>query len=79
MKTILALLGLFLLCSCGTTSFKPYDRSKIAKGFTQTEDAIGDARKYTQDAKNEVRKIKTNSQLIDNKAGVILKYWDQAK
>lgn len=79
MKTLLVLLGLFLLCSCGTTSFKPYDRTKITKGFTQTEDALADARKYTQDAKDQVRKIKTNSQRIDNKAGVILKYWDQTR
>lgn len=75
MKTLLALLGLILLCSCGTTTFKPYDRTKITKGFTQTEDALADIAKYTQDAKDQVRKIKTNSQRIDNKAGVILKYF----
>lgn len=79
MKTLLVLAGATLLCSCGTTSFKAYDRSKIVKGFTQTEDALADAKKYTQDAKDQIRKIKTNSQRIDNKAGVILKYWDQAR
>lgn len=75
MKTLSVLCIVLLLCSCGTTSFKPYDRTKITKGFTQTEDALADARKYTQDAKDQVRKIKTNSQRIDNKAGVILKNW----
>jgi CDGSH-type Zn-finger protein len=79
MKTLLTLVAAMLLCSCGTTSFKAYDRTKITKGFTQTEDALADARKYTQDAKDEVRRIKKSSKLIDNKAGVILKYWDKAK
>jgi CDGSH-type Zn-finger protein len=76
MKTLPAVLVAILLCSCGTTTFKPYDRTKIAKGFTQTEDALADARKYTQDAKDEIRGVKSNSKRIDNKAGVILKYWN---
>lgn len=78
-KILFNLACISLLCSCGTTTFKPYDRTKIAKGFTQTEDALADAKKYTQDAKDQVRKIKTNSQLIDNKAGVILNHWNDAR
>jgi len=76
MKAFILISLCALLTSCGTTAFKPYDRTKIAKGFTQTEDALADARKYTQDAKDEVRGIKSNSRRIDNKAGVILKYWN---
>ena len=79
MKTFLLIPLCTLLSSCGTTAFKPYDRSKIAKSFTQTEDALADARQYTQDAKDEVRGIKGNSKRIDNKAGVILRNWDNAR
>jgi outer membrane protein assembly factor BamE (lipoprotein component of BamABCDE complex) len=75
MKYLLAFICLIALTACGTTYVKPYDRSKITKGFTQTEDALADARKYTSDAKEQVRNIKSNSQRIDNKAGVILKNW----
>lgn len=76
MKTLLGMVVACLLCSCGTTSFKAYDRTKITKGFTQTEDALADAKKYTQDAKDQVRKIKSNSKLIDNKSEVILRHWN---
>lgn len=79
MTRLTLFIAALLLTACGTTYVKPYDRTKITKGFTQTEDALADARKYTQDAKEQVREIKSNSKRIDNKAGVILKNWDNAR
>ena len=75
----LFLLSLLVTSCAGPRFVKTYDRSKIVKGFTQTTDALADARQYTQDAKDEVRKINRNSSRIDNKAGVILRYWDKAR
>lgn len=80
MKLVSVIFATLLLTSCGTTKFvKTYDRSKIVKGFTQTQDALADARKYTQDAKEEVRELGSNAKRIDNKASVILENWYKAK
>lgn len=75
----LFLLSLLVVGCAGPRFVKSYDRTKITKGFTQTEGALADARQYTQDAKEQVREIKSNSTRIDNKAGVILKNWDNAR
>jgi hypothetical protein len=80
LRTLFLITALLLCTSCTSPKFvKSYDRTKISKGFTQTEDSLADAKRFTQDAKDEIREINSNSKRIDNKASVILKNWDKAK